>query len=86
MFLQAISWMYAMIAMSRLPGNSSKVLELLDEEMKAVAMVGMYSGMRSNEICSLQISNIKTVEGVWCFEVTEGKTRNAAAWFQSIAD
>lgn len=38
----------------------------------------MYSGMRLNEICSLQISNIKTVEGVWCFDVTEGKTRNAA--------
>ncbi|EIX9044150.1 site-specific integrase [Klebsiella oxytoca] len=56
----------------------SKVLELLDEEMKAVAMVGMHSGMRLNEICSLQISNIKTVEGIWCFEVTEGKTRNAA--------
>ncbi|WP_368286378.1 site-specific integrase [Klebsiella variicola] len=54
----------------------SKVLELLDEEMKAVAMVGMYSGMRLNEICSMQISN--TVEGIWCFEVTEGKTRNAA--------
>ncbi|MDK6206563.1 site-specific integrase [Klebsiella aerogenes] len=56
----------------------SKVYTMLDEEMKAVAMVGMYSGMRLNEICSLQISNIKTVEGVWCFEVTEGKTRNAA--------
>ncbi|HBU9918142.1 TPA: site-specific integrase [Klebsiella aerogenes] len=56
----------------------AKVYAMLDEEMKAVAMVGMYSGMRLNEICSLQISNIKTVEGVWCFEVKEGKTRNAA--------
>ena len=56
----------------------AKVYAILDEEMKAVAIVGMYSGMRLNEICSLQISNIKTVEGVWCFEVTEGKTRNAA--------
>lgn len=56
----------------------AKVYAMLDEEMKAVAIVGMYSGMRLNEICSLQISNIKTVEGVWCFEVTEGKTRNAA--------
>lgn len=56
----------------------AKVLALLDNEMKAVAMVGMYSGMRLNEICSLQISNIKTVEGLWCFEVAEGKTRNAA--------
>lgn len=56
----------------------AKVYAVLDEEMKAVAMVGMYSGMRLNEICSLQLSNIKTVEGVWCFEVTEGKARNAA--------
>lgn len=55
-----------------------KVYAVLDEEMKDVAMVGMYSGMRLNEICSLQISNIKTIEGVLCFEVTEGKTRNAA--------
>ncbi|WP_225402201.1 tyrosine-type recombinase/integrase, partial [Escherichia coli] len=49
-----------------------------DQEMKEVALVGMYTGMQLNEICSLQIDNIKTVEGVWCFEVTEGKTRNAA--------
>lgn len=56
----------------------AKAYAVLDEEMKAVAMVGMFSDMRSNEICSLQISNIKTFEGVWCFEVTEGKTRNAA--------
>ncbi|EOV2730600.1 TPA: tyrosine-type recombinase/integrase [Salmonella enterica subsp. enterica serovar Javiana] len=56
----------------------AKVYAMLDEEMKAVALVGMFSGMRLNEICSLQISNIKTVEGVWCFEVAEGKTRNAA--------
>ena len=56
----------------------ARVVALLDQEMKAVALVGMYTGMRLNEICSLQIGNIKTVEGVWCFEVTEGKTRNAA--------
>lgn len=56
----------------------ARVVDLLDQEMKEVALVGMYTGMRLNEICSLQIDNIKTVEGVWCFEVTEGKTRNAA--------
>lgn len=56
----------------------TKVYTVLDEEMKAVAMVGMYSGMRLNEICSLRLSNIKTIEGSWCFEVTEGKARNAA--------
>jgi len=42
----------------------TKVYTVLDEEMKAVAMVGMYSGMRLNEICSLRLSNIKTIEGV----------------------
>ncbi len=42
----------------------AKVYAMLDEEMKAVALVGMFNGMRLNEICSLQISNIKTVEEV----------------------
>lgn len=37
----------------------AKVYAMLDEEMKAVVLVGMFSGMRLNEICSLQISNIK---------------------------
>ena len=32
-----------------------------DQEMKEVALVGMYTGMQLNEICSLQIDNIKTV-------------------------
>ncbi|WP_213194404.1 site-specific integrase [Citrobacter portucalensis] len=49
-----------------------------NEEMRAVALVGMYSGMRLNEICSLQVANIKEVEGVLCFAVTEGKTKSAA--------
>ncbi len=49
-----------------------------DEEMQAVTLIGMYSGMRLNEICSLQVGNIRRVEGVLCFEVTEGKTKSAA--------
>lgn len=48
-----------------------------DEEMQAITLIGMYSGMRLNEICSLKIDNIKTVEGVLCFEVLEGKTKSA---------
>jgi len=51
---------------------------LNDEEMQAVTLIGMYSGMRLNEICSLKADNIKTVEGVVCFEVKEGKTKSAA--------
>lgn len=60
------------------PGELVKVYEQLDEEMKAVTLIGMYSGMRLNEICSLRAANIREVEGVLCFEVTEGKTRSAA--------
>lgn len=49
-----------------------------DEEMQAVTLIGMYSGMRLNEICSLQVGNIHKIEGVLCFEVTDGKTKSAA--------
>lgn len=59
-------------------GELARVYNLLDDEMKAVTLIGMYSGMRLNEICSLKTGNIKTIEGVLCFEVLEGKTRSAA--------
>ncbi|HHS9763153.1 TPA: tyrosine-type recombinase/integrase [Klebsiella quasipneumoniae subsp. similipneumoniae] len=49
-----------------------------DAEMQAVTLIGMYSGMRLNEICSLCVGNIREIEGVLCFEVTEGKTKSAA--------
>ncbi|HED3829573.1 TPA: site-specific integrase [Klebsiella pneumoniae] len=49
-----------------------------DDEMQAVTLIGMYSGMRLNEICSLRVENIRETEGVLCFEVKEGKTKAAA--------
>ncbi|EHQ1178031.1 site-specific integrase [Escherichia coli] len=60
------------------PGELAKVYALLDDEMKAVTAIGAYSGMRINEICTLRESSIKTIEGVLCFEITEGKTKSAA--------
>ncbi|EQA6236353.1 site-specific integrase [Enterobacter hormaechei] len=48
-----------------------------DAEMQAVALIGMYSGMRLNEICSLKTENIKTIEGILCFQILEGKTKSA---------
>ena len=60
------------------PGELAKVYTLLDDEMKAVTAIGGYSGMRINEICTLRESSIKTIEGVLCFEITEGKTKSAA--------
>ncbi|EQC4538724.1 site-specific integrase [Cronobacter sakazakii] len=49
-----------------------------DAEMQAVMLIGMYSGMRLNEICSLKTENIKTLDGILCFEILEGKTKSAA--------
>lgn len=60
------------------PGELAKVYDLLDDEMKAVTAIGAYSGMRINEICTLRESSIKTIEGILCFEITEGKTKSAA--------
>ncbi|EPC9528431.1 site-specific integrase [Escherichia coli] len=60
------------------PGELAKVYTLLDDEMKAVTAIGSYSGMRINEICTLRESSIKTIEGILCFEITEGKTKSAA--------
>jgi integrase len=36
-----------------------------DEEMQNVTLIGMYSGMRLNEICSLRAANIKEIEGCY---------------------
>ncbi|MGC0039160.1 site-specific integrase [Enterobacter hormaechei] len=62
------------------PGELAKVFAVMadDEEMQNVTLIGMYSGMRLNEICSLRTANIREIEGVLCFEVTEGKTKSAA--------
>lgn len=60
------------------PGELAKVYALLDDEMKAVTAIGAYSGMRINEICTLRESSIKTMEGILCFEITEGKTKSTA--------
>ncbi|MER3803488.1 site-specific integrase [Klebsiella pneumoniae] len=62
------------------PGELAKVFAALgdDEEMQNVTLIGMYGGMRLNEICSLRAANIREIDGVLCFEVTEGKTRSAA--------
>ncbi len=49
-----------------------------DAEMQAVTLIGMYSGMRLNEICSLKTDNIKTIEDVMCFDIFEGKTKAAS--------
>lgn len=34
-----------------------------------IAPIGLYSGMRLEEICQLHIEDIREIDGVWCFDV-----------------
>lgn len=54
-------------------GNSAE-----NKEMMALCLIGAYTGMRINEIASLTIDDVKEIEGVLCFEITQGKTKAAA--------
>ncbi|OKX57855.1 integrase [Escherichia coli] len=58
----------------------AKVFSMLadEEEMQNITLIGMYTGMRINEIASLTIDDVKEIEGVLCFEITQGKTKAAA--------
>lgn len=39
-----------------------------------VTWIGAYSGMRLNEICSLNVADLRKQDGVWFFDVKEAKT------------
>ena len=45
-----------------------------DEQMSAVVSIGMYTGMRIEEICSMRASDIKFIENIQCFEISNAKT------------
>ena len=36
-----------------------------------VPLIGLYQGMRLNEICQLHLSDIRKVEGFWCFDIND---------------
>jgi len=41
-----------------------------------IPLIGLYSGMRLGEICSLHLEDIKNIDGVWCFDINaEGDKR-----------
>lgn len=52
-------------------GNSAE-----NKEMMALCLIGLYTGMRINEIASLTIDDVKEIEGVLCFEITQGKNES----------
>jgi integrase len=40
-----------------------------------IPFIGMYSGMRLNEICQLYVSDIINFDGLWCFSVNADKDK-----------
>lgn len=36
-----------------------------------IPIIGMYSGMRREEICQLSASDVKKVDGIWCFDIND---------------
>lgn len=40
------------------------------DEHKWGTLIGMFTGMRLNEIAQLEVDDIKRIEGVWCIDVT----------------
>ncbi len=39
--------------------------------------LGFYTGARIEELCSLKVSDVLEVDGVWCLAIREGKNKNA---------
>ena len=50
-----------------------------------VPLIGWYSGMRRNEVCSLHLDEIKCVDGDWHFDVQPNDTRDLKTVFSERA-
>jgi integrase len=47
-----------------------------------IPLIGMYSGMRLNEICQLYVDDVQQIEGIWCFSINgaqDKRLKNAAS-------
>ncbi|MGU5582733.1 tyrosine-type recombinase/integrase [Aeromonas hydrophila] len=40
---------------------------------KWIALLGMYTGARANEICQLYADDVQQVDGVWCLNIRDGR-------------
>lgn len=36
-------------------------------------LIGLYTGMRIEEICQLYVSDLKKIDGIWCFDINQNK-------------
>lgn len=59
------------------PSELTKILNAVsskDAQLQAVLSIGMYTGMRIEEICSLKASHVIDIEDVECLSITDAKT------------
>jgi integrase len=54
--------------------ETKKLLAQAEDPLRWYVLIGLYSGMRLGEICS---AKIEREHGVYCFNITAGKTKNA---------
>jgi integrase len=53
----------------------SKLIDSAEGELKDVILIGLYTGMRLDEICSMTKSNVQDIEGIKCFYIDKSKTK-----------
>ncbi|CAH5984271.1 Tyrosine recombinase XerC, partial [Klebsiella pneumoniae] len=51
------------------------LVENAEDELQGVILIGLYSGMRLDEIASLKRDDIVEIEGIHCFNITKSKTK-----------
>jgi integrase len=59
------------------PSEVAKVLNAIskeDTQLQAVLSIGMFTGMRIEEICSLKASDVLEMEDIECFNIKDAKT------------
>jgi integrase len=44
----------------------------IDKPLPWVMLIGLYSGLRLNEICQLKVADLRKEHGVWLFDIKEG--------------
>jgi integrase len=44
-------------------------------ERKWIPLIGIFSGMRLDEICQLYLEDIQKVDGIWCFNINDQKDK-----------
>ncbi|NOX41109.1 MAG: tyrosine-type recombinase/integrase [Alphaproteobacteria bacterium] len=70
----------------RLPFSSTQLQTLFNSEIYAenkrdsaifwVTLIALWNGMRSNEICQLDVNDILKEEGIWCFDISHISKNN----------